>query len=298
MQGGGSAPTLDAASVGNNQQSANINSAINTQKLNQVDQITPFGNLTYANTGGTYDYNGNWIPKFSATTTLAPDQQKLLDQRSASQSGLFDLAKSFFPQASAALNTKLPTFGALPDTAAYTDNAYKALTARGTEDINRAEEAQKVQNANQGVATGSDAYNRALQPFERSRVDLSNQSTINADTLANSYINRDITGRNQQTQEALLRQQNPLQNYASLLSLAGGSTNPTFSSTPQTTVQAPDVTSPALAQFQSQVAQYQQGQQNSNALMGALFGLGGAAVGGTLAGPLGGKIGKGLFGIA
>ena len=53
--GGGSAPTLDAASVGNNQTSSNINSAINTQKLNMVNQVTPFGSLNYSNTGGTYD---------------------------------------------------------------------------------------------------------------------------------------------------------------------------------------------------------------------------------------------------
>ncbi len=152
------------------------------------------------------------------------------------------------------------------------------------------------------MATGSEAYNRSFQPFERSRVDLSNQSTINAQSLADQLFNREIAGRDWQTRYAQLQQRNPLENYASVLGLAGGAQMPNFVNTPQSTIQATDVTSPAMAAFQAQNQDYQQAQQrassSNNALMGSLFGLGGAALGGALGGPLGGMLGSSLFGLA
>ncbi len=304
MQGGGGgtqAPSLDSSAIGKSQTTANVGAAIGSSILNNTNQVTPFGGLTYANTGGSYDYNGNFIPQYTATQTLSPGQQGLLDQRTAAQSNLFDLAKSYFPQAAAGLNTPLPKFAPLPDTTAFQDTAYKALTARSTDDINRAETAQNVKSANQGVATGSEAYNRALQPFERSRVDASNQATINAGTLADQLINRQITGNNYQLNDALTRQSAPFQLYTGILGAAGGPTMPQFTNTPQTQIQAPDVTSPQLAAFNAQQQDYQQrlaaSKSGSNALMGSLFGLGGAALGGALGGPLGASLGSSLFGL-
>ena len=299
MQGGGGsqAPSLNGSAIGSDQTKANVSSGISTSILNNTNQVTPFGGLQYANSGGSYDYNGNWIPQYTATQTLSPGQQGLLDSRTGAQQSLFDLAQSYFPQVAAGLNTPLPNFAPLPDTTQFQKDAYNALTARSDLALNQQTDAQKVQNANQGVATGSTAYNRSLQPLEQARVDASNQATINAGTLADQYINRQITGNNYQLNDALTRQNAPFQLYSGILGAAGGPTMPTFVNTPQTQIQAPDVTSPQLASFNAQQQDYtnslNRSTSGSNALTGSLFGLGGAALAGTLAGPLG----AGLFGL-
>lgn len=63
----------------------NVATAITQQALNNTNQVTPNGSLTYTqsgtheftdpNTGRTYD-----IPTYTAETTLSPDQQAILDQ--------------------------------------------------------------------------------------------------------------------------------------------------------------------------------------------------------------------------
>jgi hypothetical protein len=45
-----------------------------------TNQVTPTGSLTYTQTGGQYDYNGNWIPQTTATQTLSPELQGLYNQ--------------------------------------------------------------------------------------------------------------------------------------------------------------------------------------------------------------------------
>lgn len=299
MQSGpsGGAPSLNSSQISSDQTKANVNAGVSSARLNNVNQVTPFGNLNYGETGGQYDFNGNWIPQFTATTSLSPGQQGLLDSRTGAQQGLFNLASGLMPQVQAGLDTKLPSFGALPDTKAYTDQAYRALTARSNEDIGRGENSQRVLNANQGIAAGSDAFNRSFQPFERSRVDASTQATIGAQGLADQLFNREISGRDWQTRYAQLQQRNPLENYASVLGLAGGASMPQFVNTPQTQVQAPDVTSPALAAFSAQNQDYQRAQQqatsSNNALLGGVFGLGGSVLGGLAGGPAA----SGLFGL-
>ena len=51
---------------------------------NMISQVTPYGNLTYQQTGK--DSQGN--PMFTATTSLAPAQQQLLEQQNKTSLGL------------------------------------------------------------------------------------------------------------------------------------------------------------------------------------------------------------------
>src|SRR5215471_7824813 len=70
------------------QSSADLSSALGQTLLNQTNQITPTGSLKYSQSG-TVTYTDPTtgkqvtIPRFTATQTLTPDQQTLLDQKEA-----------------------------------------------------------------------------------------------------------------------------------------------------------------------------------------------------------------------
>jgi len=75
----------DPKETGAAQTATNIGTAIAQQNLNNVNQVTPYGNLTYNQTG-TYQYvdpldgKVHNIPTYTATQTLSPEQQAILDQ--------------------------------------------------------------------------------------------------------------------------------------------------------------------------------------------------------------------------
>ena len=90
-------PPPDYAAAAQQQGTANVNSAIASNYLNQVSQVGPYGNLTYSysqpGSGSGYTTSeGQYIPAATATTTLTPAQQRLLDQNNQISGSLNDLA--------------------------------------------------------------------------------------------------------------------------------------------------------------------------------------------------------------
>ncbi|MBO6507983.1 MAG: tail fiber domain-containing protein [Roseibium sp.] len=86
----------DPKETGAAQTATNIGTAIAQQNLNNVNQVTPYGNLTYEQTG-TYEYrdplNGQVhdIPTYTATQTLNEEQQAILDQNNRASLNLATL---------------------------------------------------------------------------------------------------------------------------------------------------------------------------------------------------------------
>jgi hypothetical protein len=251
--GGGGGSSSSLGNVGQQQQQANVQTGIANAVLNNTNQVTPYGSLTYQEGPGRYLSDGTFVPSFTATQTLSPDQQKLYDQQTAlQQQALGQIAPGVLNNVNTAVNTPLT------DNTALRNQAYDALTARSTEDLGRQLDQQKTQLANQGIQAGSDAYNRALEPFTRAMTDASNQATINAGNIASQNLSTEQTIRNQ-----------PLQDYATLLGFGGGVTQPNYVNTPQQQIQTADFESPAIAQYQANMA-------GNAAGMGGLFGLGGS----------------------
>lgn len=250
--GGGGGSSGDLGNIGQQQQTANIQTGIANAVLNNTNQVTPYGSLTYNQTGGQW-IDGNYVPQYTATQTLSPDQQKIYDQQTAlQQQALGQIAPGVLNNVQTAVNTPLTSNDALRS------QAYDALTARSTEDLNRQIDQQKTQLANQGIQAGSAAYNNALEPFTRAITDASNQATINAGNLAQQNLGMEQTIRDQ-----------PLQDYATLLGFGGGVTQPNYVNTPQSQIQTADMESPLIAQYQANTA-------GNAAGMGGLFGLGGS----------------------
>jgi hypothetical protein len=256
--GGGGGGGL--SNIGQQQQQNNVQTGISNAVLNNTNQITPYGSLKYTETGGRYMPDGTWVPSFTATQTLSPEQQQIYDSQTAlQQKALGQIAPGVLNNVNTAVNTPLT------DNTTLRNQAYDALTARSNEDLGRQLDAQKVQLANQGIQPGSEAYNRALEPFTRAITDASNQATINAGNLAQQNLGTEQTIRNQ-----------PLQDYATLMGFGGGVTNPNYVNTPQSSIQPADLESPAIAQYQASQAQNAAG-------MGGMFGLGGSLLGGLAA---------------
>lgn len=89
----------DPKQVAGTQTASNVATAIAQQGLNNMNQVTPYGNLSYSQTG-TQSYtdpvSGKTfnIPKYTATQTFSPEQQALFDKGNALKSNMADFAGS------------------------------------------------------------------------------------------------------------------------------------------------------------------------------------------------------------
>lgn len=88
------------------QTSSNRETAYYNALLNNVTQITPYGSLTYKNTGTEAN------PKFTATQTLSNQQQKILDQTTANERALLGMGSAQLSRINKAVSTPFSYSGA------------------------------------------------------------------------------------------------------------------------------------------------------------------------------------------
>lgn len=300
MGGGGSAPQLNTGQIQQQQAGQNIATATAQQLLNQTNQTGPQGSLKYNQIGST-DVGGTNVPQFEAVQTLSPEQQKIYDATTGLQNQALGFAPKLLNNVEGAISQPLDfsKLAALPANGQEArDTAYNALMSRNRTELDRTRSADATLAANQGIAPGSEAWNRQTQHNDQALVDASNQATINASALAGQDLSQAQAIRNQGLNEMLTQRTQPISDLTALLGVGGSYQQPSYVNTPQANVPATDVTSPALANFQAQLQQQQRQQSASNALTGGLFGLGGSVLGGLAGGPLGASLGGGLFGLA
>lgn len=106
----------DPTATAQAQSQYNTNTAISQQLLNQTDQVTPYGNITYTQ-NGTQSYTGAdgktyTVPKFTQTTTLNPQQQSTLDQAQQSATNIASTANSLSSSGLSQLSHPIDTSGA------------------------------------------------------------------------------------------------------------------------------------------------------------------------------------------
>ncbi|MCY1741155.1 tail fiber domain-containing protein [Ensifer sp. SL37] len=240
----------DPMQTAQSQAAANQGTAISQQLLNMTDQQGPYGSLSYSQTG-TNSYvdplTGKTVtvPKFTATTSLSPQQQAILDQTQAAELNLGKIAKERTDFLGGYLNKPF-------DVNAETEKKlYDLGSARLNPRFEQQMEQQRTQLINSGIRPGSAAYTAAMRDFEANRNDAYNQLAL--------------TGRQQAFQEASYERAQPLNEISALLS-GSQVQGPQFVNTPQTSVGGVDYTGLVNQQYQSQLA-------NSQAKMGGLFGL-------------------------
>jgi hypothetical protein len=285
-------PPPDPAQTANAQGFENVNAALAQAQLNDINQVTPYGSITYTSGGpGTWipnlptggggaqwtpadpadtlsgqmeraHPNQTFIPQYTATTTLSPEMQRLFNTTLGNAQTSADTASALGKNVQSMLSKNV-------DLGPGSIQAYLDKLNRQTLDpqFEQAQTALNQQLADQGLTPGSEGWKFAQTQFGLNK--------------ANTYNNMYLQGQNTATQNLLAMYNEPLNALDALKSGAQVSQPGigTLAPTPQEQVQpAPYAQSVwnnaqnATSQFNAQTAAHAQE-------MGGLFGLGGSLLG-------------------
>ena len=245
----------------------NIDAARVATAANRVNQITPYGSLKYDITGS--DPYGN--PTYTATQSLSPAQQQLLDYQNQASIGLGKLAGQGLGYVENMLQTpfdtsKLPTTGFNPSQS-YQDAYMQRLAPQ----LQQGREQVQQRLANQGIDIGSEAYNRAMMQQAQRENDL----LLGATTQG--------FGVGQQARQSALQEQAYLRNEPlnTLSAVRTGAQvqGPQFvNSYNQATTQGPDILGASQMGYNAQMGDFNAKQAAQANLNQGLFSLGGSAM--------------------
>lgn len=245
------------------QTGTNIGTAIANQTFAQTNQNTPYGSLTYDQTGTTQWKDPNSgkmydLPQYTATQTFSPGQQQLFETGQQTQQNLADLGQQ--------------QSGFLQDYMAKPfDGSNDATEARLIElgrkrldpmfDDRRASLEQNL--ANRGIGIGSEAYKNAMGDFNEGRNDAYNQLLLQG--------NQQAFGQGQ-----AIRNQ-PINEISAFMSGSQVS-QPNYVNTPQTQAATTDYAGLVNQNYQNQLGAYNQQMGSYNNTVGGLFKLGAGAL--------------------
>lgn len=222
--------------------------------INRADQFTPQGSVTWTQ-------NGTWddgAPKYVSNQTFSPTEQAIYDANANARLGVGQIAADQTSRIGGLLGKPV-------DLSNESVSGYLFDLGRKRLDPMFQERQQRLEQdlANKGIGAGTDAYDRAMRGFDQSQNDAYNQLMLQ--------------GRGQAVQEMLAARNQPINETTALLSGSQVS-QPSFIGNPQTGVANTDVAGIYNNNFNQQMAGYNAEMASNNAMMGGLFGLGGAAL--------------------
>jgi len=246
----------------------NIEAARVATAANRVNQITPYGNLSYAVTGA--DPYGN--PTWTATQTLSPAQQQLLDYQNQTSLGLGRLAGQGLGYVENMLNTPFDV-SRLPSTGFNPSQTYQeAYMQRLAPQMAQSRERLEQQLANQGIQLGSEAYDRAIRNFDQKQNDILLGATTQGFGVGQQ-------ARQQALQEQAYLRNEPL-NTLSAVRTGAQVQGPQFvNSFNQATTQGPDLLAASQMGYNAQMGDFNAKQAAQANLNQGLFNLAGAGMG-------------------
>jgi hypothetical protein len=285
--GKGSAPsTPDYAAAAQQTAAGNLEAAKYAAAANRVNQVTPYGNLTYTQnpstagfnqsgydaavkqyqsqlaaynngtsgnsgislpngSGGMFDAGGSGSrgaapvapdrnsfvtssgpDTYTATTSLSPAQQGILDQTNKLNTGLLSTANSGLDYANNVLSHPGVDTSQLPQVGINPGQSYQdAMMARLQPQIDRENQQSDAQLANQGITQGSQAYNNAKTLLNQSHNDLLNNATVQG-------FNTGLASNQNAFQQQAYNQMQPI-NVINALRTGSQVQNPNFTNVPQ-----------------------------------------------------------------
>lgn len=265
----------------------NLQAAQTAAAANRVNQVTPYGSLTYSESGK--DSQGN--PMWTATQALSPEQQKILDYQNQTSLGLGSIQNQGLDYVKNMLAQPFDTSKLPAEMINAGQTAQDAIMSRLEPTFGKRQAALETQLANQGIARGTEAWKNAQTDLDQARNDAYTQAALQG------------MGIGQQARQQSLQEQAFLRNEPinTLNAVRSGSQvqGPSFVNVPQqATTQGADLMGAANLGYQNQLANSNaQNASNSN-MMSGLFTLGGAALGGAMGGIPGATLGAGLGGAA
>jgi len=260
------APDYTAAAQATAQ--GNLDMARAALAANRVNQITPYGNLTYKQTGT--DSYGN--PTWTATQELSPSQQKIAEQQAGLSSGLLNTAQQGLNYASGLMSKPGIDVSQLPQTGFNPGQSYQdAMMARLAPQIDRENASFEQQMANKGIGAGTPAYNQAKQLLAQNQNDRLNQATVQG-------LQAGLQANQQAFNQAGYNQMQPI-NVINALRTGSQVQSPNFvNPAQQATTAGPDLLGAAQNQYNAQLGAYNAQQAGNQGFMSGLMNLGGAAL--------------------
>jgi len=245
----------------------NLEAARAASAANRVNQITPYGNLNYQISG--QDPYGN--PTWTATQTLSPAQQQLLDYQNQASIGLGRVAGKGLGYVENMLNTPFDV-SALPSTGFNPSQTYQeAYMQRLAPQIEQGREQLAQSLANQGIPLGSKAYENAM----RIQAQRENDLLLGATTQGFGVGQQ---ARQQALQEQAYLRNEPL-NTLSAVRTGAQVQGPQFvNSAQQATTAGPDILGATQMGYNAQMGDFNAKQAAQANLNQGLFSLGSAAL--------------------
>jgi len=280
------APNYAAAAQATSE--GNLDAARAAAAANRVNQVTPYGNLNYTQSGT--DPYGN--PTWTATTSLSDIGQQLLNNQNAASLGLGGTINAALGRVQSTMgqgfNPNVPAIRSdVSDLAGQQgwDRATNLLMQRLQPQMERQQEALDVKLANQGIPVGSEAYKRAQTLLSQQQNDARNQAALGGAQLQNQFYTQGLQGANlanmanQQAYNQALTQYNIPLNTLSALRSGSQVQNPSFvNSAQQATTAGPDLLGAAGMQYNAQMGDFNARQAAQSNLNQGLFGLAGAGL--------------------
>jgi len=252
--------------------------------MNNVNQVTPYGSVTYNQTGT----GPSGVPTYTQTTQLSPSGQAIFDKEgnlvNSALGAAGNLANSINVNP---INLNTPASSILNQTPQglnqqSIDAAYDE--SKGFLDPQWGQQEKDLQDqlSRQGIPLGSDAYNNAMGQFNNAKTqayraasDSAIQSGVNnAATLNNMALQNQALNVNQQ----IAAQSQPINLLSALISggQATGQTAAPNAVPAQTGINPTDVAGITQNNYTNQMAAYQAKLAQQNSLWGGLANLGGS----------------------
>lgn len=245
----------------------NIGTAIANNTMGMVNQVTPDGTLTYGQSG-TYKYTDPYtgksydLPQYTATTALSQTGQAIKGQNDTTQLNLAQTGA----QQSGFLKDYLGNVWN-PDTSAIEERLTELGSQRLDPRFAQEEDRLRTRLANQGVAPGSEAWNREMTGLNQSKND--------------AYNSLLLQGRGQAFSELQAQRNQPINEISALLSGSQVNSPNVQMATPQGAATT-DVAGLINQNYNQRLGAWQTNQANKQSMLGGLFGLGAAGITGGL----------------
>ena len=244
----------------------NLSAAQAATAANRVNQVTPYGNLDYSQSGT--DAQGN--PTWTATTSLSDVGQQLLNNQNQTSLGLGSAINSQLGNVqntmSQPFNPNLPQVG-INAGQNYQDAAMQRLAPQ----ISQQRELLTNQLANSGIPVGSQAWQTAQMNQGQKENDLYAANTTQG-------FNTGLAANQQAYNQAMTNYNMPLNTLSSLRTGAQVQ-NPTFvNSANQATTGGPDLLGAASSQYNAALGASNASNAAQSNLNSGLMGLAGAGI--------------------
>lgn len=261
-------PAPDYIGAANATAAGNLEAARAAAAANRVNQVTPYGSLTYSHDPNSADQpDGGW----TATQTLSPAQQQMLDKNNQLSNGLLDSAQTGLSYANDVISHPGVDMSTLPQVGINPGQTYQdAIMQRLQPNLDMQNQMSDAQLANQGVMPGSQAYENAKRLLYQSQNDQRASAVVNG-------FNTGLASNQNAFNQTAYNQMQPI-NVINALRTGSQVQTPSYVNAPQQqTTQGADILGATQAGYNAQVGNVNAQNAQSSNMSSGLMGLAGTA---------------------